>query len=187
LYYIIINVKSKYASVGAIRILLANIFLEFSFIVTFFILFLITGSFEFLDFSKENKNGYLAVNMPIISFFFFIYALYESKRAPFDHAESESELVAGHLVEFSGRSLLFFYFSEYVHLYFCIFLFFVFVGGSDQPLIFHNLFYNFDFYFFNQKILILHNKTILTSIYAISNEDILNDKIAADALDYISD
>lgn len=49
------------------------------------------------------------------------YALFEARRPPMDHTEAESELVAGHLVEFGGRSLLAFFICEYAHVYFCLF------------------------------------------------------------------
>jgi NADH-quinone oxidoreductase subunit H len=42
--------------------------------------------------------------------------LLESKRAPFDHVETESEVVAGYATEFSGIYLLTFYLVEYFHL-----------------------------------------------------------------------
>ena len=72
--------------------------------------------------------------VPPLALLFGLYALFEAKRAPFDHTEAESELVAGHLVEFGGRSLLFFFLCEYVHVYFCIFLVLVFaLGGPSQP------------------------------------------------------
>ena len=61
----------------------------------------------------------------------FAYVLLEGKRAPFDHTEAESELVAGHFVEFGGRTLLIMYICEYIHVFVCIYLFCVFVlGGS---------------------------------------------------------
>jgi NADH-quinone oxidoreductase subunit H len=42
--------------------------------------------------------------------------LLESKRAPFDHSETEAEVVAGYAVEYSGPMLLIFYLAEYLHL-----------------------------------------------------------------------
>jgi NADH:ubiquinone oxidoreductase subunit H len=80
-----------------------------------------TGSYSF-----DNFLNYLDIPspllFPLISLIFFLYSLFEAKRAPFDHAEAESELIAGHITEFSGKSLLLFYFSEYMHLLFIIFL-----------------------------------------------------------------
>jgi NADH-quinone oxidoreductase subunit H len=45
-----------------------------------------------------------------------ILMLLESKRAPFDHVETESEVVSGYATEFSGIYLLTFYLVEYFHL-----------------------------------------------------------------------
>jgi NADH:ubiquinone oxidoreductase subunit H len=45
-----------------------------------------------------------------------IIFLLESKRTPFDHAETESEVVAGYAVEYSGPMLLMLYLAEYLHL-----------------------------------------------------------------------
>lgn len=133
LFYIIVSLKSKYALVGGIRLILVSIFLEFSFGLNFFVLYIYSGGFNFNDFVNDNSWYFLPFALPIISFFLFIYSLYEAKRAPFDHAEAESELVAGHIVEFCGKSLLFFFFSEYIHLYFCIYLIFIFFfGGNDE-------------------------------------------------------
>lgn len=61
---------------------------------------------------------------------FFLYTLFEAKRAPFDHTEAESELVAGHQVELGGRALLFLFLCEYVHLYLCLFLILTLCLGS---------------------------------------------------------
>jgi len=47
---------------------------------------------------------------------FIILFLLESKRTPFDHAETESEVVAGYAVEYSGTMLLIIYLAEYFHL-----------------------------------------------------------------------
>lgn len=47
---------------------------------------------------------------------FLVLLILESKRAPFDHAETESEVVAGYAVEYNGSMLLIFYLAEYLHL-----------------------------------------------------------------------
>jgi len=45
-----------------------------------------------------------------------VILLLESKRTPFDHAETESEVVAGYAVEYSGPMLMMFFLAEYLHL-----------------------------------------------------------------------
>lgn len=154
LFFIIVNVKSKYATIGATRIILVNIFLEFSFALNFYFMYIYSGGFSFDDFSEVNSYYSYFLSLPISSFIFLIYTLYEAKRAPFDHAEAESELVAGHIIEFSGKSLLFFFFSEYIHLYFCIFLIMLFFFGNFETLLFIQLFF-FDepTYYINNPLL----------------------------------
>jgi NADH-quinone oxidoreductase subunit H len=126
LFFIISSLKSKYAIIGGLRIIISNIFLEFSFILNYYLLFIYCGGFSFNDFVFLNSwSSYLFI-IPISSFIFFIYTLYEAKRAPFDHAEAESELVAGHIIEFSGKSLLFFFFRIYSFIFLYIFNFFIY-------------------------------------------------------------
>ena len=61
---------------------------------------------------------------------FVVILLLESKRTPFDHAETESEVVAGYAVEYSGPMLLIFYLAEYVHLIISSVHFIVFFWGG---------------------------------------------------------
>jgi NADH-quinone oxidoreductase subunit H len=102
-------------------LLITCVSLEFSFLFCFIYLIFYTGSYSF-----DNFLNFIDIPspllFPVVSLIFFLYSLFESKRAPFDHAEAESELIAGHIIEFSGKSLLLFYFSEYMHLLFIIFL-----------------------------------------------------------------
>ena len=132
MYNIIVSLKSKYATIAAARILLVSIFVEVFFSVCFIFIYTHIGGYSFDDVSSANTSNWLISALPPLALFFGIYALFEAKRAPFDHSEAESELVAGHMVEFGGRLILFFFFSEYIHVYFCIFLISVMIlGGAD--------------------------------------------------------
>jgi NADH-quinone oxidoreductase subunit H len=64
------------------------------------------------------------------SFAFIVILLLESKRTPFDHAETESEVVAGYSVEYSGAMLLIFYLAEYLHLVISAVHFIIFFCGG---------------------------------------------------------
>lgn len=134
MFHLVIATKSKFATIASIRILLLSIFLEVFFALVFLIVYTHTGGFSFEEVSTANKTNWLIFSMPPLALFFLIYALFEAKRAPFDHTESESELVSGHLIEYGGRLLLFFYFSEYVHVYFCMYLILIFVIGGADPI-----------------------------------------------------
>ena len=149
MFNIVIAAKSKFATIASIRILFVSIFLEVFFAVCFLLIYLHTGGYAFDEIAAaSDRTGWLLQALPPLALFFGIYTLFEAKRAPFDHPESESELVSGHLIEFGGRLLLFFYFSEYIHAYFCMFLILVLVLGgagmaplSIQPLYFLDLWF----------------------------------------------
>ncbi len=81
----------------------------------------------------------------------------EAKRAPFDHAETESEVVAGYAVEYSGAMMMIFLLAEYLHLLISGIHFVVFFVGSwfildvyaFLPAIFfvpHEAFYYYNLY-----------------------------------------
>lgn len=146
LFFLVISLKSKYAKIGANRLLLATIFLEFFFLLIFYFIFFFIGGFSFEDIVVHNSFEIFFFTCLPINFFLLLYSLYEAKRAPFDHAEAESELVAGHIIEFGGRSLLFYFFSEYIHLFFLIFFILLFVLGDSNFFIFE-LFFFFDYSF----------------------------------------
>lgn len=134
MYTLVAGSKSKYATLAAARILIVTISLEVFFALCFLFVYAHGGGYAFEDLaSATQRTGGLLVALPPLGLFFLLYVLFEAKRAPFDHSEAESELVAGHMVEFGGRALLFFYMCEYVHLVFCLFLFFLLVFGGDLP------------------------------------------------------
>lgn len=123
MFVVVLGTKSKYAILAATRLTLVSIYLEVGFLIFFYLVYFHTGGFSAggLLYSGSVVGGFIA-SIPPLGLVFLLYALFEAKRAPFDHSEAESELVAGHLVEYGGRALLFFYLAEYVHLLFCIFL-----------------------------------------------------------------
>ena len=122
--------QSRYAIIGTIRAIVHTISLDI----------FITILYSLLVFSSQSANFHDFVNAQNIYWFFFLYSpaasafvvvlLLESKRAPFDHSETESEVVAGYAVEYSGPMLMIFFLAEYLHLIISAVHFVVFfVGG----------------------------------------------------------
>ena len=108
--------QSRYAIIWTVRALVHVLSLDI----------FITVMYSFLVYSAQSANFHDFASVQNFYWFFFLYSpaasafvvllLLESKRTPFDHAETESEVVAGYSVEYSGPMLLMFYLCEYLHL-----------------------------------------------------------------------
>lgn len=108
--------QSKYSMLGTFRAFIHVISLDLYVTVVYVILVFSSASGNFYDYATtQSPVAYSWLFMPL-SFTFIIILLLESKRAPFDHVETESEVVAGYATEFSGVYLLVFYLVEYMHL-----------------------------------------------------------------------
>jgi NADH-quinone oxidoreductase subunit H len=108
--------QSRYAIIGTVRAIVHVISLDIFVTVLYSLLVFSSQSANFHDFViAQNVQWFIFLYSPI-SFVFILLLLLESKRTPFDHAETESEVVAGYSVEYSGPMLLIFYLCEYLHL-----------------------------------------------------------------------
>lgn len=126
--------QSRYAIIGTVRALVHVISLDI----------FVTILYSLLVFSSQSANFHDFVNVQNIYWFFFLYSpaasafvvilLLESKRTPFDHAETESEVVAGYAVEYSGPMLMMFFLAEYLHLIISSVHFIVFFFGGWYAL-----------------------------------------------------
>ena len=114
--HLIAGLRSKFAVLGAARVLLVAVLMEVTFLALFLVLYVHAGGYGFEEVALSPS---LAIALPPVALALLLFCLFEAKRPPFDHSEAESELVAGHLVEFGGRAHLFFYMCEYVHMYAC--------------------------------------------------------------------
>ncbi|REM66725.1 NADH-quinone oxidoreductase subunit H, partial [Mycobacterium tuberculosis] len=81
--------------------------------------------------------GFLSWNwLPLLPIFvvYFISGLAETNRHPFDVVEGESEIVAGHMIEYSGMSFAMFFLAEYANMWLVSILTVVlFLGGWLPP------------------------------------------------------
>ncbi len=108
--------QSRYAILGTVRALIHLISLDIFITLIYSLLVLVAQSAQFHDMVLIQNTVWILVLYAPLSSGFLLLLLLESKRAPFDHAETESEVVGGYQVEYSGPMLLMFYLAEYLHL-----------------------------------------------------------------------
>jgi len=141
--------QSRYAIIGTVRGIVHVISLDIFITILYSLLIFSSQSANFHDFSLfQNEYWLIFLYSPIASIFILLLLL-ESKRTPFDHAETESEVVAGYAVEYSGPMLLMFYLAEYLHLVISSVHFVLFFFGGW-------FFINF-FFFLTPNFLINHD------------------------------
>jgi NADH-ubiquinone oxidoreductase chain 1 len=135
------SANSKYAFLGSLRSTAQLISYELILSSAILLVVLLSGNLN-LTANIEAQNGifYIFPLFPI-AFIFFIGAIAETNRAPFDLAEAESELVSGFMTEHSAAIFVFFFLAEYASIVLiCIFTNILFLGGyldfvnSDYPL-----------------------------------------------------
>jgi NADH-quinone oxidoreductase subunit H len=108
--------QSKYSVIGVFRALVHVVSMDVYVTVVYVLLVFVCFSGNFHDYViLQSAVPNILIFAPC-AFLFLIIMLLESKRAPFDHVETESEVVSGYATEYSGIYLLTFYLIEYFHL-----------------------------------------------------------------------
>jgi NADH-quinone oxidoreductase subunit H len=108
--------NSKYAFFGAIRAAAQMISYEVCIGLIILAVIVCAGSLNLTDIVNAQKNCWFVFPLFPAFIMFFVSALAETNRAPFDHAEGESELVSGFNVEYSGMTFALFFLAEYAHI-----------------------------------------------------------------------
>jgi NADH-quinone oxidoreductase subunit H len=128
--------QSRYAILSIVRALVHVISLDIFITVVYSLLVLSSQSVSFHDFVlSQNLYWFIFLYSPAASGFIVIFIL-ESKRTPFDHSETEAEVVAGYATEYSGGALLLIYLCEYFHLLIASLHFVLFFTGGWYALSF---------------------------------------------------
>jgi len=145
------------------------------------------------------KSSYFLFLVPTLYMIFYIAAIAETNRAPFDLAEAESELVSGFMTEHAAGIFVFFFLAEYASIILiCILITIVFIGGYEilsflyimsefsYPIlyiiyIFLGSLYESFIYIMNQNDLLNLNE-YSEFIYEIKNNFIFNIKCISESL-----
>lgn len=125
---------SKYAILGAIRAIAQMISYEIVIGLIVIAIGFTANSFNLSQIVLFQKNIWIIFYLFPLGIIFFIASLAKTNRMPFDFPESESELVSGYNVEYSGILYALFYISEYLNIIFAsIMLSILFFGGWSAP------------------------------------------------------
>jgi NADH-quinone oxidoreductase subunit H len=108
--------NSKYAFLGAIRSSAQMISYEVSIGLIIISVIILTGSMNLSEIVLAQKNHWFVLPCFPMFILFFVSALAETNRLPFDLPEAESELVAGYNVEYSSMPFSMFFLGEYANM-----------------------------------------------------------------------
>ena len=105
--------NSRYAFLGALRSAAQMVSYEVSIGFVLVTVLLCAGSLNLTDIVLAQRTVWFVIPLLPMAVIFFISALAETNRAPFDLPEGESELVAGYFVEYSAMTFALFFLGEY--------------------------------------------------------------------------
>lgn len=138
--------NSKYAFLGAMRASAQMISYEIAMGFVLCVVLMVSGSLNLTEIVMTQTHGrfadmgltFLSWNwLPLLPMFviYIVSGTAELNRHPFDVVEGESEIVAGHMVEYSGMSFAMFFLAEYANMWLIsIMATLMFLGGWSSPI-----------------------------------------------------
>ena len=138
--------NSKYAFLGAMRAAAQMVSYELAMGFALVVVLMVSGSLNLSDIIEAQGRGIFADRgltfmswnwLPLLPMLvvYFISGVAETNRAPFDVVEGESEIVAGHMIEYSGMAFALFFLAEYMNMWLISALTAVlFFGGWQSPI-----------------------------------------------------
>jgi NADH-quinone oxidoreductase subunit H len=138
--------NSKYAFLGAMRSAAQMVSYELAMGFALVVVLMVSGSLNLSDIVIGQGKGWFADHgitflswnwLPLLPMLvvYFVSGVAETNRAPFDVVEGESEIVAGHMIEYSGMSFALFFLAEYMNMLLISALTAImFFGGWQSPI-----------------------------------------------------
>jgi NADH-quinone oxidoreductase subunit H len=126
--------NNKYATLGGLRATAQMISYELALGLAFVGPILIAGSMGINDIVNAQQHVWFILYQPLGAVIYFIAAIAEINRSPFDMPEAEQELTAGYHVEYSGMKFALFFMAEYIKMIaICMIGASLFLGGFWGP------------------------------------------------------
>jgi NADH-quinone oxidoreductase subunit H len=138
--------NSKYSFMGAMRASAQMVSYEIAMGFVLVVVLMVSGSLNLTDIVNGQSKGLFAKSginfmswnwLPLLPLFvvYLVSGLAECNRHPFDVVEGESEIVGGHMVEYSGMSYAMFYLAEYANMILiAVLASLFFLGGWAAPM-----------------------------------------------------
>ena len=128
--------NNKYTLLAAMRTVAQSISYEIPLVLSVIGVVALAGSLSTVQIANAQTNIWYVFLQPLGFIVFFVAAIAEMGRIPFDLPESESELVAGFHTEYTGMKFALLLFAEYIHMVVAAALMVVlFFGGWNIPFI----------------------------------------------------
>lgn len=108
--------NNKFATMGGLRATAQMISYELALGLSFIGPILLASSMSMTDIVNAQKGLWFIVYQPLGALIYFIAAVAEVNRSPFDMPEAEQELVAGYHTEYSGMKFALFFMAEYIKM-----------------------------------------------------------------------
>ncbi len=108
--------NNKYSLLGGIRSSAQMISYELALGLSLVGVLMITGTLRLTDIVDAQRTTWFIFLQPLGFIIYFISAIAETNRAPFDLPEAETELVAGYHTEYSGMKFAMFFMAEYINM-----------------------------------------------------------------------
>ncbi len=143
--------NSKYPILGAMRAAAQMVSYEIAMGICILVVLMVSGSLNLTEIVNGQAKGWFAgygINflswnwLPLLPIFvvYLVCAVAETNRHPFDVVEGEAEIIAGHMVEYSGMGFALFFMAEYANMIlFSVLASLLFLGGWLAPFGFEHL------------------------------------------------
>jgi NADH-quinone oxidoreductase subunit H len=128
--------NNKYALLGAFRVVAQLVSYEVPQVLSVVVVVMLAGSMSMITIVEKQPVWFVLV-LPIAALISLFSGMAEIGRSPFDLLDAESEIIAGHHIEYSGIKFALFFLGEYVHAFAvsCV-IATLFLGGWRGPDIF---------------------------------------------------
>jgi NADH-quinone oxidoreductase subunit H len=129
--------NNKYSLIGAVRSIAQNVAYEIPLMLALVPVVFMTNSLSLRDVVEAQRGFWFIGKGQFFAFLiYFIAAVAETNRTPFDLPEAESELVAGYHTEYSGMRFALFQFAEFTNVFIvCAIATTFFLGGYNGPIL----------------------------------------------------